>query len=300
MNLRHLEVIRAVMRARSTVGAAHDLGMSQPAVSNAIKAAETNLGFALFRRQNRRLIPTDEAYVLMAEAEPLFLIKESISQIATRLKAGRRGSVKIVATSELSDSLLPATLARFLSKYQGIEITLETLPVETLLEYVAIGACDVGFAMRPPDRHNLEFVHLADLNMVCAFHQSSPLVGREYVTPADLLDLPLISTRGMARKLIEDAFIAASVPFLSMIDVRFMNIAANLSEQGLGTTFMDALTASGKLRTKLRSAPFRPMITIPLKAIVSSESSQKKLIAELINCAKEEVKLIIDDPQTRQ
>ncbi len=295
MNLRHLEVLRAVMRARSTVGAAHDLGMSQPAVSNAIKAAETNLGFPLFRRQNKRLIPTEEAYILMAEAEPLFLIKESIGQIATRLKAGRKGSVRIVATSELSDSLLPATLARFLNKYQSVEITLETLPVETLLEYVAIGACDVGFAMRPPHRHNLEFIDIADLDMVCAFHETSPLVGRDHVTPADLKGMPLISTRGMAKKLIEDAFVASSVPFLSTIDVRFMNIAANLSEQGLGITFMDALTASGKLRPRLRSAPFMPMMTIPLKAIVSSESSQKKLTVELINCAKEEVKILLNE-----
>lgn len=295
MNLRHLEVLRAVMRARSTVGAAHDLGMSQPAVSNAIKAAETNLGFPLFRRQNKRLIPTEEAYILMAEAEPLFLIKESIGQIATRLKAGRKGSVRIVATSELSDSLLPATLARFLSKYQSVEITLETLPVETLLEYVAIGACDVGFAMRPPHRHNLEFIDIADLDMVCAFHETSPLVGRDHVTPADLKGMPLISTRGMAKKLIEDAFVASSVPFLSTIDVRFMNIAANLSEQGLGITFMDALTASGKLRPRLRSAPFMPMMTIPLKAVVSSESSQKKLTVELINCAKEEVKILLNE-----
>jgi len=74
-----------------------------------------------------------------------------------------------------------------------------------------------------------------------------------------------------------------------------MNIAANLSEQGLGITFMDALTASGKLRPKLRSAPFMPMMTIPLKAVVSSESSQKKLTMELINCAKEEVKILLDE-----
>ncbi|MGN6773483.1 MAG: LysR family transcriptional regulator [Rhizobiaceae bacterium] len=294
MNLRHLEVLRAVMRARSTVGAAHDLGMSQPAVSNAIKAAETNLGFLLFRRQNKRLIPTEEAHILMTEAEPLFLIKESISQIATRLKAGRKGSVRIVASSELSDSLLPATLARFLSKHQSVEITLETLPVETLLEYLAIGACDVGFAMRPPHRHNLEFIEIAELDMVCGFHEASPLAGLDYVTPADLQNQPIISTRGMVKKLIEDIFAANSVPFLSMIDVRFMNIAANLSEQGLGVTFMDALTASRKRRTKLRSAPFMPMVKIPLKAIVSNESSQKKLVVELINYAREEVKIMLN------
>jgi len=79
MNLRQLEILRAVVRTRSTVAAAQDLGMSQPAVSNAIKHAETALGFLLFDRINKRMIPTQEAQILLAEAEPLFLMQDLIS-----------------------------------------------------------------------------------------------------------------------------------------------------------------------------------------------------------------------------
>src|ERR1700738_1654762 len=75
MNLRQFEILRAVMRTRSTVAAAQNLGMSQPAVSNAIKHAESALGFLLFDRVNKRMIPTQEAQILLAEAEPLFLMQ---------------------------------------------------------------------------------------------------------------------------------------------------------------------------------------------------------------------------------
>ncbi|HUD33320.1 MAG TPA: LysR family transcriptional regulator [Variovorax sp.] len=80
INLRQLEVLRAVMRCRTTIGAAEELGMSQPAVSNAIKLAETKLGIALFDRVSNRLVPTADARILMADAEPLFVVHEAVQR----------------------------------------------------------------------------------------------------------------------------------------------------------------------------------------------------------------------------
>lgn len=77
--------------------------MSQPAVSNAIKNTEASLGFLLFERVNKRLIPTQEAQILLSEAEPLFLMQEKVNQTAVHLKNGRKGRMRIVATSELSN-----------------------------------------------------------------------------------------------------------------------------------------------------------------------------------------------------
>ncbi|MCE8470894.1 LysR family transcriptional regulator, partial [Rhodovulum sulfidophilum] len=43
LNLRQLEILRAVVQYRTTVGAAERLGMSQPSVSNTIRHIETVL-----------------------------------------------------------------------------------------------------------------------------------------------------------------------------------------------------------------------------------------------------------------
>src|SRR6478735_4388472 len=121
MNLRQLEVLRAVMRCRTTVGAAQELAMSQPAVSHAIKRAEALAGFRLFDRVNNRLVPTEEARILFEESEPMFAIHRAIQQKANDLRAGRTGRLRLVATSDLSESLLPAILARFVAKHPDVK-----------------------------------------------------------------------------------------------------------------------------------------------------------------------------------
>jgi DNA-binding transcriptional LysR family regulator len=291
MNLRQLEILRAVMRARSTIGAAKDLGMSQPAVSNAIKSAESSLGFALFDRINKRLIPRQEAQILLAEAEPLFRMQDLISQTAAHLRAGRKGRMRIVATSELSESLLPQVVARFSRDHAGVEISLETLRLDNLLEYVEIGIADVGFAMEPHPRPTLQHLPLAQLDMVCACHADSPLTQLSFVTPTDLRGLPLINARTSSRisNLVQDAFRRSAVDYAPAIDVRFMNVAGHFVEEGLGVTIMDELTASSRRYSRLKGIPFQPKTQITLSALVSSDRMQQRLTQALIRHAREEI-----------
>ena len=74
MNLRQLEILRAVIRHRTTVAAADELALSQPAISNALKTMEAQAGFALFERVNNRLFPTSEAMALYKESEAIFAL----------------------------------------------------------------------------------------------------------------------------------------------------------------------------------------------------------------------------------
>src|SRR5882757_1159285 len=291
MNLRQLEILRAVMRTRSTVGAARDLAMSQPAVSNAIKSAESALGFLLFERVNKRLIPTQEAQILLAEAEPLFLMQDLINQTAAHLRTGRKGRMRIVATSELSESLLPQVVARFSRNHGGVEISLETVRLDNLLEYVEIGIVDLGFAMEPHPRPTLDYLPLAQLDMVCACHIDSPLAQLDFVTPTDLRGIPLINARTSSKisHLVQDAFQRSAVDYTPSIDVRFMNVAGRFVEEGLGVTIMDELTASSKRYSRMKSVPFKPNIQVTVCAIASSERPKQRLTLSLIKHAREEI-----------
>lgn len=279
------------MRTRSTVGAARDLAMSQPAVSNAIKSAESGLGFLLFERVNKRLIPTQEAQILLAEAEPLFLMQDLINQTAAHLRTGRKGRMRIVATSELSESLLPQVVSRFSRNHDGVEISLETVRLDNLLEYVEIGIVDLGFAMEPHPRKNLDYLPLAQLDMVCACHIDSPLAQLDFVTPTDLRGIPLINARTSSRisHLVQEAFRRSAVDYTPTIDVRFMNVAGRFVEEGLGVTIMDELTASSKRYSRLKSVPFKPNIQVTVCAIASSERLKQRLTLSLIKHAREEI-----------
>ena len=58
MNLRELEIFRAIMLGGSITEAANMLNVSQPAVSIALRHAEDKLGVALFLREKGRIHPT--------------------------------------------------------------------------------------------------------------------------------------------------------------------------------------------------------------------------------------------------
>ena len=60
MNLRQMEVFRAVMLTGGVGGAAQLLHVSQPAISKVLAQAQKQAGFALFERVKGRLLPTLE------------------------------------------------------------------------------------------------------------------------------------------------------------------------------------------------------------------------------------------------
>ncbi|MBL8669235.1 MAG: LysR family transcriptional regulator, partial [Alphaproteobacteria bacterium] len=78
MNLRQLEIFRAVMLAGTATAAARQLGIAQPAVSKHLRQMEARLGLALFDRAGKRLVPTADARALLDHAERLFAGLEQV------------------------------------------------------------------------------------------------------------------------------------------------------------------------------------------------------------------------------
>ena len=76
MNLRQIEIFRAIRSTGSISAAARQLSISQPALSKALKHAEAQLTFKLFDRVKQRLIPTFEAEALFAAGNYLGAIAE--------------------------------------------------------------------------------------------------------------------------------------------------------------------------------------------------------------------------------
>jgi DNA-binding transcriptional LysR family regulator len=291
VNLRQLEILAAVIRTHSTIAAAQDLGMSQPAVSNSIKSAEASLGFLLFERVSNRLVPTPEAQVLLAEAESLFMMRDAVMQTAAYLKAGRKGRIRVAATAELSESLMPQVISRFLKNHLGVEVALETHRLDTVLNYVETGVSDIGFAMEPYPRPTLEQNPLATLNMVCAFPCDSALEELQFVTPLDIGGMTMMKAGSGSRvsKLVEEAFQKSRVAYNPGIDVRFMNVALYCVEQGVGVAIIDELTASCRPHGAMLIRPFRPRLQINLAAISSAARPQQRLVKLLVKYAREEV-----------
>jgi len=291
INLRQLEVLRAVMRYRTTTGAAEELGMSQPAVSNAIRLAEAKLGFALFDRISNRLIPTSEAKMLFDDAEPLFLVHQAIQQKAWDLRTGRAGVIRVFATAELSEWLVPKILARFAVDHPRVKIHLETMRMDAMLESLDSGMADVGLSMMPPSRPGLVNELLAEFQVMCAAPPGDAIQALDVVTPADLrgrrlIGAPAGSPLGL---IVERAFEAVGDLFVPDIEVRFSNVACRLVSEGLGVAVVDEFSALSEPANTLVVRPFSPRLPITLCALLPKDRPRQRLTQSFVTQAREVV-----------
>src|SRR5437879_727371 len=114
MNLRQMEVFRAVMQAGSVTGAARVLNISQPAVTGVLRHTEAGLKFRLFERIKGRLLPTPEARALFGEIEQIFDRVDVVDRLIGDLQDARVGTLDIVAIPALGVSLLPSAIGAFM------------------------------------------------------------------------------------------------------------------------------------------------------------------------------------------
>src|ERR1700751_4658023 len=192
MNLRQLEILRAVIRHRTTVAAADELALSQPALSTALKASESHAGFALLERVNNRLFPTAEAMALYKESEAIFALHAKLESRVRDLRENRAGHLSIVATPPLAYSIIPPALSDFLRRRPQTRMFFDVRRYEGIIDGVLSRVAELGFALgfshHPGIAH--EVVHRGE--MVCVLPPHHALADRAEISASDLIGRPFI------------------------------------------------------------------------------------------------------------
>ena len=260
MTLRQLEILRALIRHRTTVAAAQELALSQPAVSNALKTMEAQAGFALFHRVSSRLFPTAEALTLYEDSETIFALHAKLESRVRDLRDNRGGQLSIVGTPPLAHSLVPPALHRFLAARPGTQVFFDVRRYEGVIDAVVNHVAELGFALgfshQPGIAH--EVLHVG--TMVCVIPPRHPLAAQESVSAADLAGLPLIGLERGTRlgEALRTSFEQAAVPFVPTVEVRYCNTACVLAAAGVGVAVVDPFSPAQGGNHDLAVRPFHP------------------------------------------
>jgi DNA-binding transcriptional LysR family regulator len=147
MTLTQLETFVLVARLGSVKAAARSLGVSEPAVSSALAALRQQLGDALVERSptgmeltpgGRRLVPIASQMVgLAVEAEA-----------AIRQAQGAPEALRLVATSEVAESVAPALVAAFTAKSRAVDVSLGVCATEDMAAILQERLADVAIGPR--------------------------------------------------------------------------------------------------------------------------------------------------------
>lgn len=286
LSLRLLEIFEALLRCETTVGAASDLGISQPAVSNGIRALERQLGFTLFERAGRLLKPTEDARLFHAEVEPLFEVLRNIETEARALRASTSGRLRLSTTPPLGHAALPKILASFLDTRPQATVKYAVRRADTVLQNVRMGISDVGFILGLNSHMELDILPLATGDMVCVLPQDHPLAEREAITPEDLAAHEVIGLETHLGALVRQAFDSRGVPFEARVEVRYCHTACTLAGAGIGASIVDPYSAAFASTLNIVSRPFLPETKVSAGAIVRRGQSLPGIARDFVDAVR--------------
>lgn len=280
ISLRLLEIFGAMMRCETTVEAAEQLGISQPAVSNGIRQLENQLGVTLFERLHRRLQPTEEALLLFEDVRPVFSMLRSFSTRARSIRNGLSGRLRVISTPPLGNTVAPMALARFLKERPDVSVSYDVRRLEHVIEAVQNGSADVGLAVAL-DRHpsvNVEI--LSRTHMVAVVPKDHPIAGQREIAVSDLLSRGFIGLEAESRmgQLLRDAFERDGAAYDPRVEVRYCATAAVLASAGVGAAVVDPYSAAYQLNDRLVQLPFQPPCEITAVLITRKGVPRSRLL----------------------
>ncbi len=149
MEFRQLRYFIAVAEELHFRRAAERLHMSQPPLSQQIRALEDELGFALLTRTRRRVQLTAAGDAFLRDARAILGELDGAVATARRIDAGQTGRLRIGFVGSALLSIVPGTVERFRAERPGVAIELRERSTVDQLRAVSAGVVDVGL-VRPP------------------------------------------------------------------------------------------------------------------------------------------------------
>ncbi|MDI2591067.1 LysR substrate-binding domain-containing protein [Pseudomonas sp. 681] len=258
MGIREIEIFRAVMNGGTTSKAASMLGISQPAVSQAIRKLESGADLQLFVRTRGRLVPTQEALALMVDVDQLFVGFEAIEHRLKSLRYFGIGRLTIAVHPALGTSFMPRVMSAFELKKRDIRVSLKILSSKEVHQQVCAGQCDFGVMADEMPVTGLEHSPFVDIPGVVVMHAAHPLATHSVIHPKDLQDIEFIalSPEDSSRNRLNAVLQREGVSLNIRVETAYTHTVCEMALLGLGVGFVNRLAAYDFLDRGLVVKPF--------------------------------------------
>jgi DNA-binding transcriptional LysR family regulator len=187
-----LHAFQAVARTGGFSRAAEALHRTQPAVSQAIRALEDDVGEALFLRLGRKVVLTAAGEILLEQSLQAFAALDVARERLQALRDLESGELVIGTSDTNACYLLPPVLAAFRERYPGIEVRISNRPSPATEAQVLEREVDLGFVTLPVGSAQLTAEPLTVREDVAIFSPDHRLARRRRVRFEELLDDPLL------------------------------------------------------------------------------------------------------------
>ena len=175
MELRTLHYFTVVAQELNITRAAEKLNMSQPPLSNQIKALEEELGVQLFIRGKRHLELTEEGGLLLRRAVQIQELADKTRQEIASLREGMTGVIYLSMVEGRAPFLAARWIAGFREEFPLVRYNLWNGSSDDVLDRLHKGLADLAVIAAPYDTEHLEGFPVGREPWIAMLHPDHPL-----------------------------------------------------------------------------------------------------------------------------
>ena len=208
MDLRQLEIIRAIADSGSFTAAGGKLHVSQSAISRQILLLEEELGEAVFYRIGRRIRITPAGESLLQLSHRVFQDLQDTVTAISDTQESLRGTMRLVGGMTVCLYVFPALLAEVRRIHPHLDLKITVGSAARSIAMLRAGSGDLGLLTLPIEASDLISVPVLQEELLLVTYPTHPLAKKRQVHAADLDKQPFIlfETGSITRRLVEEFF----------------------------------------------------------------------------------------------
>ena len=246
-----LKVFRAVAHRLNFRKASEELLLTQPAVTQQVKALEEELGVSLFDRSKGRVSLTPSGEVLLGYAERLKALVDEAGQAIAEVSGTRADELRVGASQTIGQYLLPKLLAEFRRESPGVAFSGISGNTDVILLALAEHRIDLALVEGPGPRSDVKAEPFMEDHMVLIAPREHEWAGHEI--DVEELRTAAFVTRELgsgSRRVVEAALEQAGLRVRELRTVMTLDSTEGILsavEAGLGVAFVSRWAVRNQL-----------------------------------------------------
>jgi DNA-binding transcriptional LysR family regulator len=240
VDLRQLEIIRAIVETGSFTAAGQKLHVSQSAISRQVLLLEDELREPVFLRVGRRIRITPAGESLLQLSHRVFQdLNDTLAGI-TDSQESLRGQIRLLGGMTVCLYVFPALLTELKRQHPDVELKLMTGSSERALMHLRAGTGDLAFLTLPVEEPDLVTVPVMQEELLVATAARHPLSRKRKVLPQDLVRQPfvLFEPGSNTRRVIDEFFMTARIEPQIVMETENVEIIKAMVRNGIGISIV--------------------------------------------------------------
>ncbi|MBW9081154.1 LysR family transcriptional regulator [Rhizobium pusense] len=287
LNLRQVEVFKALIEQGTVSRAAETAFISQPAASKLLVQLEADHGLKLFDRHKGRLIPTTQALRLYEEIDRIFAGVRQVESAIAIIKREEQSRLFVGVIPALAGAFTQKATMKFLCHKPDVYCSIESLSSQWIAEYILNRKLDVGLVSSRVDNPYLVTEPVLEHDLICIMPPGHALSERDVIRPEDLNGTSFISFQpgSYTGQKIERIFANYDVSPNIVLTAAASPTVCEFVAGGLGISLVHPLFIAG-LGSRIVTRPFEPGTPFDFLLCYMRDARSAHLIAKFVEATK--------------